>query len=146
MSGWGRPLFTKQVIKLNVKSRRLIYAALEKGVFFNRGTWDGCVFNNITGLAGYERVADYLGDDVNAVTEFIRLWDSTSRGLSRSEANGQLRKALEFVGLDERIKPLSSVTVVRVFTSEETKMVEELHQEIESGAFDELLKELDHAI
>jgi hypothetical protein len=164
---WGRPGFEKQmrelhhagslagsVMALSLSTRQRIYAFIQRGGSFKRGTWNGCVMNAASGEANVTSIsaaAHYFQEPYHTISDFIGQWDATP-GDSVS-ANRTLEKILLEVGLtteSPEYKPQEENKVkvfrVRLFTSAETKAVEELRAEIEAGAFDADLAEFQELV
>lgn len=158
MSHWGRPGFadsTKYKVGLpaalqtfKLETRVKIYALAVKSKF-KRGTWDGCVMNQVAGVHSAENAAAYFGEPVENIIKFIHAWDETSGHIKSDEqATKILVNALLDAGLVPTCNPMEDqpkdkVYRARIYTSEETRQVEELRAEIEAGAFDDLLAEMD---
>lgn len=154
-SRWGRPGFEKQASEirgmqslagavgaLSLSTRQRIFAFIQRGGTFKRGTWNGCVMNAASGDANVSSIraaAQFFNEPEHVIGDFIGQWDSTYG--DSQQANRLLEKVLLNCGLtgvspkqeDSRVK----VYRVRIFTSAETKAVEELRAEIDAGAFDE---------
>jgi len=162
-SVWGRPGFEKEIHEhqqvntlqgslggLSLATRRKIYAYVQKGGLFKRGTWDGCVMNAASGgiVQSFSDAAVYFGESEHKIMAFVHAWDATRHSLTDLEATRKLESLLLEVGLtpvSPKFVSDAKVYRVRLFTSKETAMVEELRAEIEAGAFDadiEAMKEL----
>jgi len=155
MGNWGKPGFgvrnpttlMSTVSLLELSTRQKIYAFIQRGNVFRRQTWDGCVMNQIVGTKSITSTADKLSEPSWKISKFIHAWDRTATSLTDGEATKFLAKCLEQVGLTD-VSPAyeadTKVThyTVRVFTSEETRLVEQLRKEIEDGAFDEDLSQI----
>jgi len=157
-SNWGKPGFAKTlrpsdslytaVEGLKISTRQAFYAVATKKAF-RRGTWNGCAFNGAAdgAVSSFRAAADYFGETEEAVRKFIRAWDQTA-GVIRSDqqATVLLKEVILHVGVTE-VSPCivsdAKVYTVRLFTSEETQMVEELRAEIDAGAWDEILSKMD---
>lgn len=159
MSQWGRPGFADStqykiglpaaLQEMKLETRVKIYALAVKSKF-RRGTWNGCVLNQVGGVSSVHDAAQYFGESEHNIIKFIHAWDETSGHIKSDEqATKILINALLDAGL---VEPTEKVTVVyskdkvyraRIYTSEETRQVEELRAEIEAGAFDDLLAEMD---
>jgi len=164
---WGRPGFEKEIgeirntrslatatANLSLRTRQTIYAYMKRGGIFKRGTWDGCVMNAASGgnVSSVTAAADFFHEPVSNIAEFIQNWDLVSG--TATAANRLLEQILLETGLTKEspiYKPPvedSKVKIfrVRLFTSKETALVEELRKEIEEGAFDADLSELQELI
>lgn len=153
-SAWGKPGFAQDgytsrntltgvLSDMKIGTRQAIYALAVKARF-RRGTWDGCVMNQVAdGARNTFAAADYFGESESTISRFIRIWDLTSQNIADDgEATHVLVRALQHVGFvpaSPVVKDTSAIYRVRLHTSEETQQVEELRQEIENGAFDSLL-------
>lgn len=126
---------------LNAKARQAFYgAAMRKGEIA-QGTWDGCAFN-----AGGQEIGDSFVNSVAAaassfgltpyvVSRFIQAWDKF-RSKDEKTPTQHLMEMIEKIGLFEDNPSVKITTFTyRVYTSEETKAIEELRAEIDSGAF-----------
>lgn len=153
-SRWGRPGFEKQITDLgyqrdlaratsalSLSTRQRIYAFMKRGGTFKRGSWNGCVMNAASGgsVSSIQAAASFFDEPLMVISDFIGQWDATHG--TTLEANRKLEKILLDCGLttespvwqdQEKVK----VYRVRLFTSAETKAVEELRAEIDAGAFD----------
>jgi hypothetical protein len=131
---------------LSVDTRAKIYAVITRGEVMHKGTWDGCVFNKITNMNNARSVASLLGEDEQKVMNFITAWDGLP--LNDIRATVFLSKLLEQVGIvkEAPVHDDRKIVKVRLHTSEETKAVEELRAEIDNGAFDELLSQVDELV
>lgn len=159
MSEWGKPGFAESGLNLRpehplmratrnlkIETRAKIYAVITRGEVMHKGTWNGCVFNKITNMSNASSVAALLDESVQNVERFISAWDGL--GLSDVKATVYLSRLLEDVGIVKETPKVSAEKVhrVRLYTSEETKAVEELRAEIDGGAFDELLSQVDELV
>lgn len=164
---WGRPGFEKQIeeirhtrnlagatSRLSLSTRQRIYAFIQRGGSFKRGTWNGCVMNAASGegnVTSIQAAAAYFNEPIQVISNFIGQWDSTP---GRTEdANRTLERILLECGLTSEspeYKPQTESKVkvfrVRLFTSAETAAVEELRAEIEAGAFDKDLAEFQELV
>jgi len=157
-SRWGKPGFEqpfsipndlrRTVSKFSIATRQKIYAYIQRGGIFNYASWDGCVMNAASGgqVRSHQAAAEYFGELEYDVTNFIIAWDRFAAiSPSRETATRTLKTILERTGLVEASpKEVSTAKIyrVRIFTSKETKMVEELRAEIEAGAFDNIVEEM----
>lgn len=155
---WGRPGFEQEIkslkshndlrsatAALSMTTRQRIFAYIQKGGTFKRGTWNGCVMNAASdgNVSSLRMAAEHFGETVPVISNFIGAWDSTSY-VEEARATIFLERILLECGLTtESPKPepieYEKVKVfrVRLFTSKETELVEELRAEIDAGAFDE---------
>jgi hypothetical protein len=153
MGKWGADEFILQVDfkahgalftaiqQLNAKARQAFYgAALAKGQI-QQGTWNGCAFNaggdyvGVDNIHSIEEAAKTFGLTPYVVSKFISAWDMFRPQDGRS-ATEHLIEMLEKVGLFKD-NPTVQITTYshRVYTSEETRMIEELRAEVNNGEF-----------
>jgi hypothetical protein len=133
-------LFTA-IQNLNAKARQAFYgAALAKGQI-EQGTWNGCAFNaagdyvGVPDIHSYEAAATTFGLTPYVVSKFIEAWDAY-RPTDGRNATEHLIEMLEKVGLFKDNPSIKITTYShRVYTSEETRMIEELRAEINNGEF-----------
>ena len=158
MGNWSKDGFVVQtktksalmqaVENLKLETRQKIYALASRGTVFQRGTWNGCVFNAITGGSqGVWAVANLLDENPNAVTNFITKWDALTLE-SGWMATRYLMKLIENVGVVKESPPKDPSKIVRkrIYTSEETLAVEAFRKEIDSGVFDDFLQEAESLV
>jgi|KBSMisStandDraft_5_1062788.scaffolds.fasta_scaffold03491_5 hypothetical protein len=136
------------VQNLNAKARQAFYGAAMKKGNIAQGTWNGCAFNaggdyvGVDGIHSYEAAAEVFGLTPYVVQSFISAWDSYRPKDGRT-ATEHLIEMLEKVGLFKDNPSIDITTYrYRVYTSEETRMIEELRAEIENG---ELLEGMNEA-
>lgn len=123
-----------------------MFAAIESGVIFEKGSWIDCVFNAITGLTGVPDVARQLHERRTDVHEFIETWDRCPCTDQRA-ATFLLKQVLEAVGfIDYPRSRVVRVTTVREYESKIDAAMKELSAEIEAGAFDADLKTVLEAV
>lgn len=131
---------------MSLSTRQKIYAVAVKSKF-KRGTWNGCVMNQVANVTHSQAAADYLHEPVGLISRFIAAWDQTSGHIvDDAHATRILIEALMAAGLVEKTVAEPEkyrVWRVRVYTSVETEMVEALRAEIEDGAFDSILSEME---
>jgi len=154
---WGRPGFPQVFVpksslpgvirEMKLGTRQAIYAVAVKAKF-RRGTWNGCVMNQVAdGSNNVQMAANYFGEPSDLIARFIAKWDETSGHITSDvQATKVLIHALMAAGLVDTPSetPVQhKVWRVAVYTSDETLMVEELRNEIEDGAFDSLLERME---
>lgn len=141
------PLFNA-IKALNAKARQAFYGAAMKKGHIAQGTWDGCAFNaggdfaGVSGITSVEAAAQTFGVTEHVVKKFINAWDNF-RSVDDKSPTEHLMLMIEKVGLFGDNPSISITTYThRVYTSEETRMIEELRAEIECGL---LLEGMDEA-
>lgn len=139
-------LFTA-IQQLNAKAKQAFYGAAMKKGEIAQGTWNGCAFNAGGDFAGVGEIhsiqaaAEKFGLTPYVVQSFITAWDQY-RPHDERTATEHLLEMLEKIGLfeDNPTVRISTYTY-RVYTSEETRMIEELRSEIENGTLLEGMNE-----
>lgn len=134
------PLFNA-IKSLNAKARQAFYGAAMRKGHIAQGTWNGCAFNaggdfvGVDNVTSYQSAAETFGLTPHVVEKFISAWDNF-RSHDEKSPTEHLITMIEKVGLFEDNPSVKITTYThRVFTSEETRMIEELRAEIELGAF-----------
>ncbi len=110
---------------LKPETRKAIWVMSQSEVFEQR-TWDGCVFNKVTGLSNSYNVASALGESEKAISDFICTWDAIPT--TTTVANKILKDALQKVGLSVPSDIPKTQRVVRYYAykSADTKFKEQL--------------------
>jgi len=133
---------------LNSTAKQAFYGAAMKKGNLAQGTWNGCAFNAGGEFLGHDNVgsveiaAEKFGLTTYVVNRFITAWDKF-RSPDEKTPTEHLMEMIEKIGLFDD-NPSVKIThyTYRVYTSEETRMIEELRAEIENGV---LLEGMDEA-
>jgi len=132
---------------LNSKAKQAFYGAALKRGYIAQKTWNGCAFNAGGDFIGHDNVgsiqiaAEKFGLTTYVVGRFIEAWDNFQSPDEKTPTE-HLMEMIEKIGLFTD-NPSVRITTYqyRVYTSQETQMIEELRREIESGEFLEGMQE-----
>ena len=132
---------------LNARAKQAFYGAAMKKGELQQGTWNGCAFNAGAEFIGdrnvhsVEAAAEKFGLTPYVVSRFISAWDSF-RSPDEKSPTEHLMEMIEKIGLFTDNPSVKITTYAyRVYTSEESRMIEELRSEIDSGALLEGMNE-----